>query len=328
MTTPAGLPPIPGTLVDPLPTATPDALVDLDASDGAASTAAGIGYRAMTRFTESSATLLAAGTTYYVFLAMFSLIALAYGIAALLGADSIANYLTIAISEAFPDLLGDEGIDPAQLRSLGQAASIVGLVMMLYAGGGAMASTSDSVHTIYGAPKDPRNFLTKRVRLLGWLLVIAPLIVFSLAAETVALRFGGSALSALGFESSGALPLVIATSIVLSLAANFAVVYIVLGKLGGIRPPRHAHLVGAALGAIGVQLLSIPMGFIVSISVDKPQFGALTTPIGVMLVLYLNTLVVYGAAAITAGIAERDVPLEEIVPTVDLGETRIIIPEE
>ena len=328
MTATTELPPIPGTLIDPLPTATPDALVDLDESDGAVSAAAGIGYRSMTRFTESGATLLAAGTTYYVFLAMFSLIALAYGITALLGADSIANYLTIAISEAFPDLLGDEGIDPAQLRSLGQAASIVGLVTMLYAGGGAMASTSDSVHTIYGAPKDPRNFLKKRVRLIGWLLVIAPLIVFSLAADTIALRFGGSALSALGIESSGALPLVITASIILSLGANFVVVYIVLGKLGGIRPPRSAQLIGAALGAIGIQLLSIPMGFIVSFSVDKPQFGALTTPIGVMLVLYLNTLVVYGSAAVTAGIAERDVPLEEITSVIDLDDTDVEMPDD
>lgn len=324
----AALPPIPGTLIDPLPKATPDALTDLDETDTVASTAVGVGYRSFTRFSESGATLLAAGTTYYVFLAMFSLIALGYGLTALLGSEGMASYLTIAISEAFPDLLGDEGLDPAQLKSIGGAASIVGLVTMLYAGSGAMVSTNESIHAIYGAPKDPRNFLAKRARLIGWLLVIGPLIAFSLAAEAVAIRFGSSALTSLGFEGSGNRTLLIATSIVLSLCASFLVVYVVLGKLGGIRPPRHAHLIGAAIGAVGIELLSIPMGLILSFSIDKPQFGALTTPIGVMLVLYLNTVVVYGAAAVAAGIAERDVPLEEIVPVIDLDNTAVEMPDD
>ena len=37
------------------------------------------------------ATLLAAGTTYYVFLALLSLVALGYGVTALVGADQIAE---------------------------------------------------------------------------------------------------------------------------------------------------------------------------------------------------------------------------------------------
>lgn len=328
MTTAAGLPPIPGTLIDPLPTSTPDMVTDLDESDSATSTAVGVGYRAMTRFTEARSSLLAAGTTYYAFLAMFSLIALGYGITALVGAEGVAGYLTLAISEAFPGLLGEDGIDPAQLRSLGRAASIVGLVTMLYAGSGAMVSVTASVHAIYGAPKDPRTFLVKRVRLIGWLLVIAPLIVFSLIAETATYRFGGSALNALGLDSSDLLFLMIVASIVLTFVADFLIVYVILGRLGGIRPPRQAHVIGAAIGAVGLQLLRIPMGLILEISINKPQFGALTMPIGMMLVLYLNAAIIYGSAALAAGIAERDVPLDDIIPTVDLKDTAVDIPAD
>ncbi|MEN8239059.1 MAG: YihY/virulence factor BrkB family protein [Actinomycetota bacterium] len=328
MTTTAGLPPIPGTLIDPLPKATPDVLVDIDEADSAASAAVGVGYRAMTRFNEARATLLAAGTTYYVFLALFSLIALAYGVTALLGADRVASYLTIAISEAFPGLLGEDGIDPASLRAVGQTASVIGLLTMLYAGSGAMVSTNSSIHVIYGAPKDPRNYVMKRVRLLGWLLAIAPLIAFSFVAVIFTDQFGGRVLSAIGLEPDGHAFLSVVVSVVLTLGADFLVVYLILGKLGGIRPPRRAHLIGGVVGALGIAVVRIPMGLILEFSIDKPQYGALTIPIGVLLVLYLNSVIVYGAAAFCAGIAEKDVPLEEIAPGVDLDETLVDLPEE
>ncbi len=145
---------------------------DLDHAEGAATTAVGVGYRALIRFNYARSTLLAAGTTYYVFLALFSLIALAYGVTAIFNADRMASYVTEALSEAFPGLLGDEGIDAAQLRAVGQAASVVGLIAMLHAGSGAMVAASGSIHDIYGAPLDPRNYVVKRLRLLGWLVVI------------------------------------------------------------------------------------------------------------------------------------------------------------
>jgi membrane protein len=196
VTSVASLPPIPGEPIDPPPKAPPETVQGLDDADGVASTAVGVGYRALTRFNEARATLLAAGTTYYVFLAMFSLIALGYGITALFGADKIASYLTQAIGEAFPGLLGEEGIDPAELRSIGQAASIVGLVAMLYAGSGAMVAANSSIHLIYGAPKDPRNYALKRVRMLGMLVILGSLIAFSFVAGTFTVRFSDRVLTA------------------------------------------------------------------------------------------------------------------------------------
>ena len=51
------------------------------------------------------------------------------------------------------------------------------------------------------------------------------------------------------------------------------------------------------------------MALLVAFTVDKPQYGAFAAPIGVLFVLYLQSTALYGAAALTAGIAERDVPL-------------------
>lgn len=318
MTSLAALPPIPGEVIDPPPKETPELVQRLDESGGAAGAAAGLGYRAMERFNHARATLLAAGTTYYVFLALFSLLALAYGVTALLDADRIASVVTEAISEAFPGLLGEEGIDPAQLRSVGQAASLVGLVVMLYAGSGSMVAASGSIHEIYGAPPDPRNYVMKRLRLLGWLLAIGPLIALSLVGGSLVLNFANRVMDSVGIEGAPDRYLVRLVAAVVVLATDYLVVHLLLGRMGGIRPPKKALVVGAAAGGLVIQLLRIPMSLIVDLSIDKPQYGALAIPIGVLLVLYLNSMTLYGAAALAAGYAERNVPIAEIVPTSDV----------
>jgi uncharacterized BrkB/YihY/UPF0761 family membrane protein len=46
------------------------------------------------------------------------------------------------------------------------------------------------------------------------------------------------------------------------------------------------------------------MALLVGLVVAKPQYGALTAPIAIMFVLFVQSQVVYGAAALTAGVAE------------------------
>lgn len=320
MTTRHGLPPIPGEPIDPPPKGAPGVIEGLEERDGAAGTAARVGFRALTRFSGSRASLLAAGTTYYAFLALFSLIALAYGVVALVGADDLAALLTEAISEAFPGLLGDEGIDPDELRAIGQAAGIVGLLTMLYAGGGAMGAVSSSIHLIYGAPPDPRSFVPAKLRLLGWLVAIGPLVILSFAGSSALFGIGNRVLADLGLDGSAARWLLGAAGVAITLAVDALVVHLLLANLGGIRPPRRALLTAAVVGAVVLQIVRLPLAFVLGLSLDNPRYGAFAIPIGVLLVIYLNVLAIYGAAALAAGLADRDVPLDELVPAADEGD--------
>lgn len=302
-------PPIPGEPLDPPPKATPRKIHELDQKDNAVGTATGVGYRAYLRFSHAKATLLAAGTTYYMFLAMFSVIAFGYGIAAWLGADQISEYLTEAIGEAFPGLLGEEGIDPDTLRAVGQTTGIIGLIGLLYGGGGAVNAAKQSIHLVYGAPKDPRNFVVARLIGLMWLLVLAPLILLSFVASSFTADLADTVLEALNVEWAGSGAALTIVSLALALAMNALVVYLALGNLGGIRPARRARLIGAAVGAVVFELLKTLMTLLVEFTIDKPEYGALAAPIGILFVLFLLSVALYGCAALTAGIADRDVPL-------------------
>lgn len=295
------LAPIRGVVIDPPPKSNAEILQKIDDRGKAV----GFGYRAFNRFIYSEATLLAAGTTYYVFLSVFALVALGYGIASWFGADHLSESITRGLSEAFPGLVGEEGFDTDALRTAGQTASLVGLILMLYSGSGAMYATSRSIHKIYGAHKDPRNYVWLRIRLGGWLLMLAPMV---LASYLLSGSIGGltnKMLEALGFDQLGADALVITVSLAVSIGLNFLIVFLIFGHLGGIRPPMGPRLVGSALSAIAIEALKYLMGFFIAYSISKPQYGAFAAPITLLLVFYLQVMAVLLGASLIAGMSQQ-----------------------
>lgn len=296
--------PVPGDLVDPPVKDLPERVRLLQAREGAVGTGLTLGMRTTNRFTRSRATLLAAGTTYYLFVALFSILTLAYGLTAALGADQLATYITEALSQAFPGLVGDTGIDPEQLRSAAQTTSIVSAVGLLYGATGAVFAASRALHVVYGAPTNPRNFVWVRVWAFGWFLVLAPLVMFSFVGVSFTTNLTGRVFQALGLSWEGPRLVLGILAAVLTLGLNFLVVHLLLSRLGGIRPARRPRLVGAAVGAVVLEVLKQVMALLVGLVVDKPQYGALAAPIGIMFVLYLQSSALYAVASLTAALAE------------------------
>lgn len=97
-----------------------------------------------------------------------------------------------------------------------------------------------------------------------------------------------------------------AGALVLTMVLNFVVMHLMLGKLGGIRPPRPPLLAGAAVGAVAIEVLKQVMALLVGFVTEGPQFGALAAPMGVRFVLYLQSSALYAVASLTAALAESD----------------------
>lgn len=295
----SGLPPIPGTLIDPQPKPVAASLVKADEKGIVASSA----YRAFLRFNQSQTTLLAAGTTYYAFLSVFAIVVAAVGFAALIGGQRLVTAINASVSEAFPGIFGEQGISATTLESVGKTTSALGLAVLLVSGAGAMVAVSRAIHIIYGAPRDPRNFVLARVRLLGWLLLLVPLMALSFLPSGIISMASHPVLDALGVHSSVSTVLLFVAAGVVSLLLNALVIWLILGHLGGIRPARDARLAGTVLGAIGIELLKYLLSFIINWSIHRPQYAAFAAPIAMMFVLYLESLVLYTAAALTAAVA-------------------------
>ena len=298
--------PIPGELIDPPAKDLPERVRLLQAREDAIGSGLTIGVRTSIRFTSSRATLLAAGTTYYLFLALFSVLTLAYGLTAALGAQRLSDYITEALSAAFPGLVGGAGVDPEQLRSIGQTTTIISAIGLLYGATGAVLAASRSLHAIYGAPPTSRNLVRERVWALGWFLLLAPLVLLSFVGASFTANLSDRLVHALGLEWDGPTLLLGAVALLVTLGVDFLVVHLLLGRLGGIRPARGPRLVGAALGTVVIEVLKQVMALLVSFVIAKPQYGALAAPIGIMFVLYLQSSALYLVASLTAALAERD----------------------
>jgi len=184
-----------------------------------------------------------------------------------------------------------------------QFASIVGLAVLLVSGSSAMVAASGSMHLIYGAPKDPRNFVLARLRLLAWLLLLLPLMALSFVPSALTTHFAQPVLEFLGLQGDMWNALLLVLTILVSLLLNAAVAWLILGHLGGIKPARGPRLVGTAVAAVGIEILKYLLNVIIGWSVGKPQYGAFAAPIAMLLVLYLETVVLYAAASLTAGMA-------------------------
>lgn len=310
MATGAAPPPIVGASIDPPPRDVPGYAERLDR------TAAGaIAYRALERYTYAHVGLLSSGTAYYLFLSLFSLLAVAYGVMAFVGADHLAKVLTDALGDALPGLVGDDGIDPDQLRSTGTTAGIVGLTFLLYSGLGAVGGASSSIHLIFGAPPDPRSFVTAKARHLLVLIVVAPLVVVSFASASPTSSLIGPVLEALGWDSAFIRAALIGVGLTVGLVVDVVILWILLGRLGGIRPYRGPRLIASLIGAVAVGAIKQLLEVIVAWCLDKPQYGVFAAPLAILFILSLLTTVLYASAALAGGISDRHVPLAELQPT-------------
>jgi uncharacterized BrkB/YihY/UPF0761 family membrane protein len=79
--------------------------------------------------------------------------------------------------------------------------------------------------------------------------------------------------------------------------------YLLLSRLGGIKPSRRSLLIGSVLGAVIAGVFKVLMASIISWSVDKPEYGSFAVPIAILVVLWFQSLGLYLSASVTAGVA-------------------------
>ena len=144
--------------------------------------------------------------------------------------------------------------------------------------------------------------------------MLGPLILLSFVSSSFTADLSNQVLETVGVEWQGPGFVLPVLALVFALVVNFFIVYLLLGNLGGIRPPRRARVIGSGVGAVVIEVLKVLMSLLISFTIDKPQYGAIAAPIGILFVLFLLTMALYASAALTAGIADKDVPLELLEP--------------
>ncbi|WP_408896559.1 YihY/virulence factor BrkB family protein [Nocardioides sp. R1-1] len=253
----------------------------------------------------------AGGVTYFGFLSVFPILALAFfvvGWVAQVFPDA-QDALVKAIDEILPGLVGD-GDGQVRLEDVQDAAGtvgIIGLVGVLYAGLGWLSSLQSALTVLFEMPDRLRpNFLVAKLRDLLTLAVLGVVLLLSVVASAVLTRTSRAVLDLLSVGAElGWLVAVIGVAV--GLGASTLLFFLMFRLL--VRPtiPDRALWSGALLGALGFEILKQLSGLLLSSTRGQPAFQAF----GIALILlvwinYFSRVVLYAAAwAHTSPLADR-----------------------
>ena len=268
-----------------------------------ASTVVAWGWRWWERYRDGRGTLSAKGIAYYSFFGVLSGLAIAFAVAAAVpGSEEL---LTDVINAALPGLIGPEGVDPEQLKSVGSTVGLIGAAVLLYSAVSIVRAVDDGVRLIYGVQYDPRSFAVKNLRLLGYLLLLSPLVALSYVGSSAAAGLFEPLLTGLGLDGRFALAMIVGVGAAVGILLNSVVIMIIISRLGGVRPPRWrwraSLMAGTALEVVKVGTTSF-----VAFTISNPRYLSFGSPVAMLLLFYAMASVVLISAAFVATANEPD----------------------
>jgi len=235
--------------------------------------------RAGDRFFVVNGSLLSAGMTYYGFLALFPLLAVALGVSAL-----TARFVP-SIDATFRQQLADvlpAGIDMNAVASASLTVGLIGLGILLYAGVRWVGSLRRGLFLIWGEEPRALPFLKGLVRDILTLLLLGACLLASLAV-TVVVSMSTDALSR-HFEVGGwwldvGVRLL---GLTVSLATDLAAFFLIYRGL----PPRttstRSLLRGSMMAAVGFEALKQAATLIVSGVSTNVIYGTFAATVGLL----------------------------------------------
>ncbi|MEU8266836.1 YhjD/YihY/BrkB family envelope integrity protein [Sphaerisporangium sp. NPDC049002] len=257
--------------------------------------------RTVHRYQSQRGDRLAGALTYFAFLSFFPLIALAF---ALFGYIVTINphaleTLEAAINGQLPGLAGQLRID--QLSQARTSAGVIGLLGLVYAGIGAVDALRDALHDICVSCEPPLNWFVGKLRDLVALVLIGLTMVVSVVVGSVAVQATGTIMGWLRLDGSVvAATLLPLAGVLIGVAADMLVFWIILGWLAKMGKPLTTLLKGALLGAIGFGVLKQIATLLLSHTLGNPIYGAFAVIVGLLVWINLAARWALYVAAWTA----------------------------
>ncbi len=297
--------------------------------------------RMQQHYGETKAGQQAGAVTYFGFLSVFPILALAFfviGYVAKVVPDS-RDTLVDAIETMLPGIIGT-GDNQLQLKDIEDAAGavgLIGLVGVLYSGLGWLSALRDALIAVFALPdREQPSFVMGKLRDLITLVVIGVVMLVAVAATGVVAGFSEDLLGWVGLSTELGW-LVKLLTIALGIPANVLLFFVMFRLLAAPDVPKRAMLSGAVLGAVGFEVLKQASQLLITSTEGQPAFQAFG--IALILVVWINyssRVTLYAAAwAWTHPLAEAErvvdpaepvqgphLPSVDELPTEDEGRSR------
>lgn len=278
--------------------------------------------RTQEHFSEVKGGQQAGGVTYFGFLSVFPVLALAFfaiGYVANVFPDA-QDALLDAIDEVLPGLVGNQPneVPLEDVQDAAGAVGLIGLAGVLYAGLGWLSSLQTALIVLFEMPERLQpSFIIGKLRDLLTLVVLGAVLMLSVAVSGVLTRLSEQVLDLVGL-GSGLGWLVALVAIAFGLAASALLFFLMFRLLARPPVPSRSLWAGAWLGAIGFEVLKQLSGLLLVSTRGQPAFQAF----GIALILlvwinYFSRVTLYAAAwahTSPAARAERDARNAAVLP--------------
>lgn len=276
--------------------------------------------RALGRYQSRHGNRLAAAITYYAFLSLFPLIALAFAAVGYAVAyfPSAKDYVTRAISDVLPGLAADLPVQ--QIASAKAGAGILGLLLLLWGGLGWVGALRGSLRVIWFDRDDEGdNFAVAKAKDAVTLVALGLTLLVSVLTTSFTTTATHVVLQHLGWEHvGGATWLVRGLTTVIALGSNMIVYLLMFARLSGTRASVRQVLPGALLGAVGMEALKLVATSLIGHATGNPVYATFAVAIGLLVWINFSSRLILVAAAWTATLprvlAAESGPVDDRLP--------------
>ncbi|MCX6401760.1 MAG: YihY/virulence factor BrkB family protein [Propionibacteriales bacterium] len=286
--------------------------------------------RMQEHFSEVKGSQQAGGVTYFGFLSIFPVLAIAFfavGYVAKAFPDA-QDALLDAIDEVLPGLVGSgtNEIPLDDIQSAAGAVGLIGLAGVLYAGLGWLSSLQTALIVLFQMPERLQpSFVIGKLRDFLTLVVLGSVLMLSVAVSGVLTRMSEQVLDLVGL--GGGLGWVVTLiALAFGLAASALLFFLMFRLLAQPPVPPRALWSGAVLGAVGFEVLKQLSSLLLTGTRGQPAFQAF----GIALILlvwinYFSRVTLYAAAwahTSAEARAERDARRAAVLPVAVATVTR------
>ncbi|MFH8785844.1 YihY/virulence factor BrkB family protein, partial [Streptomyces roseoverticillatus] len=238
-------------------------------------------------------TRLAAAITFTSFVALFPLLTVGAAVGAAVLSEERMRDLERRLAEQVPGISGQ-----LDLSSLVDNAGTVGLVagaLLLFTGISWIGSLRECLRAVWEKEESPGNPVLLRLKDGALLLGLGGVLLLSLACSVFASAAVDWAVGKAGLQGVGGL--LTAAGFCIAVLADFLLMLYVLSRLPDVQPPVRRLVVGALIGAIGLEVLKLLLGGYLRGVAAKSMYGAFGTPIALLLwINFMAKLTLFCAA--------------------------------
>ncbi|WP_460459702.1 YihY/virulence factor BrkB family protein, partial [Angustibacter peucedani] len=265
-------------------------------------------YRSWQRYGDARGNVLAGGVAYLGFFSILPALVLGFSVFGfvLRGQPDLFARVVDYVSGTLPGILRDtahpDGILDASKPPTPNALSVAGaisLVLLVLSGLGWVDALREGVRAMFDQPTFKTNPVLGKLRDVGVLVTLGLAVLASAVLSFVVTALASRVLGWVGVsDSSTAGHLVLQVlGVLVVLAADFALMVIVLRLMSGLDLRRPDVAQGALVGAVGLGVLKLSSGLLLASASKKPLLASFAVVIGLLVLMNLISRVMLLSAA-------------------------------